>query len=55
MTDDIDVWCSVNLYMKHYGDELAIQAAMQVSRLMNQGGPDGAHVRGCILWAIKGL
>ena len=55
MIDDIDIWRSANLYVKRYGDEASIHAAMQVDRLLERGDVDGAQVWRRILGAIKEL
>ena len=44
MVPDIDIWRSANLYVKRYGPEAEVRAAMRADRLLEAGDLDGAAV-----------
>ena len=39
---ELDIWRSANLYVKRYGDDAAVHAAMQADRFLDAGDLDGA-------------
>ena len=41
---DIDIWRSANLYVRRYGADAEVQAAIQADLLLEAGDMDGAAV-----------
>ena len=53
--EDIDVWRSAHHYMKRYGDDAAVKAAMRADALLAKGDAEGFHVWQRIVAAINEL
>jgi len=53
--EDIDVWRSAHHYMKRYGDDAAVKAAMRADKLLAAGDTAGFHVWRRIVTAIGEL
>ena len=53
--EDIDVWRSAHHYMKRYGDDAAVRAAMRADKLLAAGDTEGFQVWQRIVAAIGEL
>ena len=41
--DEIDIWRSAYMFIKKYGDEAALFAAMRADALLEEGNPEGCR------------
>ena len=55
MPDEIDIYRSANLLIKHHGEEAAIFAAMQADACLEKGELDGKVVWLAVIRAIEEL
>ena len=55
MPDEIDIYRSANLLIKHHGEEAAIFAAMQADECLEKGDLDGKAVWLAVIKAIEDL
>ena len=55
MADEIDIYRSANLLIKHHGDDAAIFAAMQADACLEKGELDGKVVWQAVIRAIEKL
>ncbi len=53
MTQEIDIWRSAAMLVKHHGDEAPIHAAMRADELLDAGDIDGQRVWLRILSVVK--
>ncbi len=53
MIEEIDIWRSAAVLVKHHGDEAPIHAAMRADALLHAGDIDGQRVWMRILSAVK--
>lgn len=53
--EEIDIWRSARIYIKRYGNEAALFAAMRADALLEEGDPDGCRTWQRIQLAIISL
>ena len=53
MIEEIDIWRSAALLVKHHGDEAPVHAAMRAEELLDAGDIDGQRVWLRILSDVK--
>jgi hypothetical protein len=53
--EDIDVWRSAHHYMKRYGDDAPVRAAMSADSMLAEGDTEGFRVWTRIVAAINEL
>ena len=53
--DDKDIWRSAHAYIKRYGDDAKIHAAMRADEMLGKGDLDGAAVWRRVIEAIGEL
>ena len=53
MANDLDIYRTANVLVKHYGEDAAIEAAQRADAMLEKGSLDGQRVWKRVLAAVK--